>query len=118
MITSFESLSPSDTLSAAENSLLRTTQTEFPVVAEGGALVGFLTRAQIVKAKDDHYPGWTVSASMTADIPTVLLTTSLETVLQKLREPEIPAVAVYDQNGNFLGYITRENFGEWLLLNR
>lgn len=118
MITSFEPLSPSDTLSAAENSLLRTTQTEFPIVDESGVLVGFLTRAQIVKAKEDHFPGWTVSASMTADIPRVLLTTSLETVLQKLREPDIPAVAVNDQHGNFLGYITRENFGEWLLLNR
>jgi stage IV sporulation protein FB len=118
MITSFERLAPDDTLEAAAQSLLRTTQAEFPVVDAQGTLVGVLTRAQIVDASAQKRATSPVSDAMTAEIPRVLLDTSLETVLDSLSKPGVPAVAVQDRRGNFLGYITRENFGEWMLLNR
>lgn len=118
MITSYEPLTPDDTLEAAAQSLLRTTQAEFPVLDAQGTLVGVLTRAQIVDASAKKRATAAVSEVMTSDVPRVLLDTSLETVLDHLSKPGVPAVAVEDRRGNFLGYVTRENFGEWMLLNR
>ena len=118
MITTFESLTPDDSLEAAAQSLLRTTQAEFPVVDHSGSLAGVLTRAQIVDANAAQRMASKVSEVMTRNIPSVRLETPLETVLDDLGKPGIPAVAVQDRRGHFLGYITRENFGEWLVLSR
>ena len=118
MITSFEALAPMDSLDAAVNSLLRTTQLEFPVVDDQNTLVGALTKAQIITANASGRANTTVSELMTADIPTVELNTPLEVVMDHLGRGSIPAVGVVDARGNFLGYVTRENFGEWLLLTQ
>jgi stage IV sporulation protein FB len=114
MITSFETLAPDDTMHAAGQALVRTTQGEFPVLDPGGRLVGVLTRAQIVGEGPGTRP---VSEVMTPDIPVVALEAPLEGVLDRLGEGS-PAVGVTDRAGHFLGYVTRENFGEWLVLNR
>lgn len=118
MITSFEHLAPTDSLQMAAMTLLRTTQTEFPILNNDGELVGFLTRAEIADRAQRDQLSEPVSAAIVANIPTVGLQDPLEHALDSLKRPEIPSVAVKDQKGNFLGYITRENIGEWVVLHK
>jgi stage IV sporulation protein FB len=117
MITSYEALEPEALLSTAELALLRTTQSEFPVLNTDGSLAGFLTKAAIVAHHQTDAHPIAVSEAMSTTIPKVRLTDPLEAVLDDLQQPDIPAVAVTDQNDIFLGYITRENIGEWAVLS-
>lgn len=118
MITSFKTLAADDSIDVAAQSLLRTTQGEFPVVDNYGHLMGVLTRAEIVRLKNAHRADALVSAAMHTEIPRVRLNTPLETVMAHLRDSNTVAVAIEDGRDVFLGYVTRENFGEWLLLNQ
>ena len=54
---------------------------------------------------------------MTRPIPTVHLATPMDEVLTAMQDSP-PGVAVTDSSGAFLGYITRENIGEWFILSR
>ena len=117
MITAYEALAPGDTLHAAEMALLRTTQSEFPVVNADGTLAGILAKSAIIA----HHQGATQAAKvadvMLTEVPTLMLTDPLERALDALHQPNTPAVAVTDRKGKFLGYITRENIGEWVVLS-
>lgn len=116
MITAFEPLTPDDTLAAMEAGLLRTTQHEFPVLDPMGRLVGFLTREAIFSAVQGDRRAARVGDLMTTEIPAVPLLAPLSQVLDALGRPGVPAVAVTDPSGHFLGYITRENIGELMVL--
>ncbi len=118
MITAFETLTPDDTINTASQALLRTTQAEFPVIGSDGRLIGILTRNAIMSASEQRERGQKVADAMSHDIPEVRLDASLEAALDGLGKPGVPAVAVTDRSGYFLGYITRENLGEWMILNR
>jgi stage IV sporulation protein FB len=116
MITSFESLAPDDSLQAAATTLLRTTQHEFPVLAEDGRILGLLTRDAIFAAVAEERTRRPVSQAMTTDIPEVALTAPLDEALDALYQKACPAVAVTDRAGRTLGYITRENVGELMVV--
>ena len=118
MITSFESLLPDDTLETAARSLVRTTQAEFPVLGADGQLRGILTRSAIATALDQNGAMKPVSSAMVSDVPQVKLHDPLEAALDGLGRSGSVAVGVTDKQGNFLGYITRENIGEWMILHR
>jgi stage IV sporulation protein FB len=118
MITSFDTLSPDDSLETAAQALVRTTQAEFPVLASNGRLVGMLTRAAIATGLEGEGALKRVSAAMTGNVPEVRLDDPLEAALDALSQTMGHAVAVTDKHGNFLGYITRENIGEWMILVR
>lgn len=116
MITRFESLAPDDSVEAAAAALIRTTQHEFPVLQEDGALAGFVTRNAIFKAtvegKSATQPVHTI---METEIPRVGLGTGLERILEALHKGA-PAVAVCAAGGEMIGYVTRENIGELMVL--
>lgn len=116
IITTYETLSPDASMTSAEAALLRTTQSEFPVLDAGKRMVGFLTKAAIVANAQGATPNRLVAEAMATDIRAVTLTDPLEGVLDLLQTVETPIVAVTDRNGHFVGYITRENIGEWMLL--
>jgi stage IV sporulation protein FB len=116
MITNFVSLAPDDSIQAASDSLLRTTQGEFPVVAADGRLAGILTRAAIFQALANGRPDMRVDEAMAPDVPSVILGAPLEDALNALSTSGAPAVAVTDPRGVMLGFITRENIGEWVVI--
>ena len=116
MITSFESLAADASFETAANALLRTTQTEFPVVKTDGALAGFLTKKTILSKSQTNDRLSSVTDGVVSDVPSVKLTDPLEAAFDGLQKPDIPAVAVNDTHNNFIGYITRENLGEWAVL--
>ncbi len=114
MITEYEALRPpEDAISLAATTLIRTTQHEFPVLDAGGHLVGFLTREALFHAMAEDRANTRVSDVMQS-VPAVALTDGLETVLERLGTN--PAVAVLDRDGHLLGYITRENVGELMVI--
>ncbi|GAA6198999.1 site-2 protease family protein [Aquicoccus sp. SU-CL01552] len=116
-ITSFESLTPEDTLQAATSALVHTTQHEFPVIGIDGTFLGFVTRTALFAALAQEGPrSRPVSEIMTTGIPSMTLTTRLEKVLNALYQGA-PAVTVTDSKGNMIGYITRENVGELMVIN-
>ncbi len=118
MISSFEAVTPDETLETVGNAIIRTTQSEFPVVDAQNRFVGMLTRQTVLSAPEDARRSTKVSASMVSDVPVVDLMDPMEKVLDAMAAQNTPAVAVTGQHGVFLGYITRENIGEWYLLSR
>ncbi|NOD91276.1 CBS domain-containing protein [Ruegeria sp. HKCCD4884] len=116
MITEFHALSPSDTLSTAAQAVIHTTQHEFPILDTDHTLLGFVTRNRLFTALASDLPRSTAALSvMDADIPSVSLTTGLEGVLAHLHKGA-PAIAVVTQDGRMVGYITRENIGELMVI--
>jgi stage IV sporulation protein FB len=113
MITEYESLRPEDAIGLAATTLIRTTQHEFPVLDAGGHLAGFLTREALFHAMAGDRANIRVGEVMQT-VPSVRLTDGLETVLERLGAN--PAVAVLDREGHLLGYITRENVGELMVI--
>jgi stage IV sporulation protein FB len=97
--------------------LLRTTQHEFPVLDAAGNLQGFVTRDAIFRAVNHSAPA-TAADAMTRDIPSLPLRAPLSEVLDAMASGQAPAVAVVSEAGTFLGYITRENIGELMVLRR
>lgn len=117
MITRFETLTPDDSLEAAAAALIRTSQAEFPVLDAEGRLQGLLTRDAIFAAiADPQVSRQPVALAMLAEVPTVDLAAPLSDALAGLRDGAAQAVAVTDRGGRLLGYITRENIGELMVL--
>ncbi|MBS0122930.1 site-2 protease family protein [Thetidibacter halocola] len=114
VITSFESLSPSDPMHVAAQTLIRTTQHEFPVMDAEGRLAGFLTRDALFRAMAEGHNTHPVGEAMTTAIPALPLGAPLSDALDALAEA--PAVAATDAAGRVLGYVTRENVGELMVL--
>ncbi|AWI83559.1 site-2 protease family protein [Alloyangia pacifica] len=113
MITSFETLRPEDTLATAGQTLIRTTQHEFPVLTPDGQLAGFLTRDALFRGIAEDHATRRVSEFMT-EVPQLPLAAPLQSVLDALAQA--PAVAVIDAGSHVLGYVTRENVGELMVL--
>lgn len=115
MITEFETLRPEATIDTAARTLIRTTQHEFPVLDATGRMVGFLTRSALFAAMARDERTRPVSEAMERDIPTAALGDGLEKVLTLMQGPA-PAVAVTGSDGRMVGYITRENVGELMVI--
>lgn len=114
MITDYQTLAPDDGIEAAARALIRTTQAEFPVIRPDGGLAGFVTRVAIFAAHADG-KAHRVDDLTETDIPQVALTAGLERVLEGLSKGK-PAVAVMARGGAMVGYVTRENIGELMVL--
>ncbi|WP_170475440.1 site-2 protease family protein [Ruegeria arenilitoris] len=117
MITEFQSLSPNDTLNMAAQAVIHTTQPEFPVLDGHGRLLGFLTRNRLLSALASEHPrSDPITSIMDVDIPQVALTSGLNDVLDGLHMGA-PAIAVKTKAGKIVGYITRENIGELMVIS-
>ncbi len=117
MITSYESLAPDDSLHAAQSALIRTTQHEFPVRNPDGSLAGFLTRSAIFHDSNSERANRRVETEMITNVPSVMLDAGLDAVLDALHQDNAPAVAVTDKAGRMIGYVTRENIGELMVVH-
>lgn len=118
MITAYEAVGPGETLETAGNAIIRTTQSEFPVLGPGHMFMGILTRQAVLSASEEQRRTTRVEAVMETEIPSVKLNDAMDAVLDAMSSGNPPAVAVTDPAGAFVGYVTRENIGEWFLLSR
>jgi CBS domain-containing protein len=82
-----------------------------------GRLLGVLTRNAIFRESAEGNNTRRVAEAMETDIPSVSLATGLETVFDAMYRQNASAVAVVREGGHLIGYITRENLGELMVLN-
>jgi CBS domain-containing protein len=116
MITQFATLTPDAPIEEAVQTLLQTSQSEFPVVDATGKPVGLLGRLDVIRALKQSGPGAHVADAMSADLPTIGHRRCLSDALKILQEKTAPAVAVVDAHGKLVGLITSETVGEMLMV--
>ena len=70
--------------------LLRTSQSEFPVVDAAGKPVGLLGRSDLIRALKERGPDARVADAMTAEVPTIGHRHCLEEAFRLLQENRRP----------------------------
>jgi Zn-dependent protease/CBS domain-containing protein len=116
MVRVFETLGANATVDDAAEALLRTTQREFPVVDGGSHLRGFLSRNAMIAALKASGPQTPVIDVMTRDVPTVRVHQPLEAAVRLMQEKQASEVAVLDGDEKLVGYVSRENLAEFMMI--
>jgi len=116
MMTQFATLLPGAHIDEAVQTLLQTSQGEFPVVDGAGKPVGLLARGDIIKAIKTLGPDARVADAMSPDIPTISHRSSLDEAFKLLQDKEAAAVGVTDAAGRLTGLITSETIAEMVML--
>ena len=86
--------------------LLRTSQSEFPVVDGDRKPVGLLGRADIIRALKERGPDARVAEVMTTELRPSSQRRRLDEALRLLQEKSAPAVAVVEPAGRLVGLVT------------
>jgi len=118
MLTQLATLTPDEHVDAAVETLLRTSQSEFPVVDEVTRPIGVLGRGDLIRALRERGPDARVGDVMKTVIPTVTKNRCLEDAFRLLQEKSAPAVAIVDGLGRLVGLVTPETIGEMLMLHQ
>ncbi|HLH97460.1 MAG TPA: site-2 protease family protein [Xanthobacteraceae bacterium] len=116
MMTQLARLTPDAHVDEAVETLLRTSQSEFPVVDAVGKPVGLLARGDLIRAVRQVGPHARVAEVMNPKVPSVGYRRCLEDALRLLQEKSAPAVAVTDADGRLIGLVTSETIGEMMML--
>ncbi len=116
MMTEIAKLTPQAHVDEAVQTLLRTSQSEFPVVDPDGKPVGLLGRGDLIRALKQLGPDARVADVMSTKVPSVGHRSCLDEALRLLQEKAAPAVAVTDQQGRLVGLVTSETIGEMMML--
>lgn len=117
MITRCLALKPETTLQQAVDTLLTTSQHEFPVLGAGGRVVGILTRDDMIAGYRNQGPSTAVQDVMHRDVPMISMQAPLERALREIQEHSCPALAAVDGQGRVAGLVTPETVGELILLH-
>jgi stage IV sporulation protein FB len=118
MVTRFATLTGTEHIDTAVQTLLQTSQTDFPVVDESQRLIGIVGRAEIIKALRELGPNAPVADVMVTDIPTIERSHKLDEAFRLLQEKAVPAVGVVDYAGRLIGLVTAATVGEMLMVQR
>lgn len=112
MITDFRTLAPHDSLARAVELLLAGAQQDFPVV-EDGAVVGILTRSDLLTALARQDQAAPVADVMRRDFCVADAADQIETALERLQAHDCHTVPVVS-SGALVGLLTMDNVGELL----
>jgi stage IV sporulation protein FB len=116
MMTRFATLTPQDHIDDAVQTLLQTSQGEFPVIDASGKPVGLLDRGGLIKALKTLGPDARVQDAMSPEFPTVSHRATLEQAFKLLQEKSVPAVGVVDVHGKLTGFVTGETVAEMMMV--
>jgi Zn-dependent protease/CBS domain-containing protein len=116
MMKQFATLSPQAHIDEAIQTLLQTSQGEFPVVDEAGKPVGVLGRGDLIRAIKSHGPEARVSDAMATELPTIGYRATLEQAFKLLQQNSSPAVGVINAGGTLVGLVTSETIAELMML--
>ena len=114
MITEFHLLAPQDPLSKAVEYVLNGFQHDFPV-ADGDAVVGVLTRSDLMTALASEGLQGHVQDVMQRTFETAEPDEMLESVLARLQQCECRSLPVV-RKGHLIGMVTLENIGEFMMV--
>ena len=117
MISDFRTLPATATLGDAADALLATSQREFPITDPSGAVVGLLTRDDLIAGLKQHGATAPIGSSMKPGVRSISLGASLEQAFTTMNENELPALMVLDSRGQAVGMITPENVGELMMIH-
>jgi stage IV sporulation protein FB len=117
MMTQFARLTPEALIDEAIETLLRTSQSEYPVVDHARRPLGLLGRGDLIRALKTLGPNARVSEAMNPIFPTVGHRRCLDEAFRILQEKSAPAVGVVDADGGLVGLVTPETVGEMLMVN-
>ena len=117
MMTDYATLTPDAHVDQAVQTLLRTSQGEFPVVDGDRKPVGLLGRGDLIRALKQLGPDARVAEAMTTTLPTVSHRRYLEDAFRILQEKSARGVAIVDAAGRLVGLVTPETVGEMMLLH-
>ncbi len=116
MMTRFATLTPQDHIDHAVQTLLQTSQGEFPVIDASGRPVGVLDRGGLIKALKTLGPDARVHDAMNPEFPTVSHRATLDQAFKLLQEKSVPAVGVVDAGGKLAGFVTGETVAEMMMV--
>jgi len=116
MMTQYATLKPEAHIDEAVDTLLRTSQSEFPVIDADGRLVGLLGRSDMIRALKSLGPEARVAEAMTKDLPALDNRQCLDEAFRLLQQKQAPAVGITDARGRLIGLITAETIGEMLMV--
>jgi len=116
MLTDFRALSRHDSLADATQLLLAGSQTDFPVV-EGGRVVGILDHGALFRALRERGHLAAVGDVMRSEFVSLRADQSLDEALAEVRAEGGLTMAVIE-DGRFVGLLTPENVGEFLMIRR
>ena len=116
MMTQFATLSPDAHVDEAVQTLLQTSQGEFPVVDPAGKPVGVLGRGDLIRAIKTRGRDARVADAMAAELPTIGHRVTLEQAFKLLQQKSAPAVGVTDATGKLVGLVTGETIAEMMML--
>ncbi|WP_162056049.1 site-2 protease family protein [Pontibacter pamirensis] len=114
MMTNFVTLAPTETVREALNKLLMGSEHEF-VVEEAGAVVGTLTRSQLIQAVKEEQMQLPVVEIMTADVKTFNVQDKLSDAYTELQKTRVPLYPVLE-NGRLAGVINTDNINEFIMI--
>ena len=112
MITDFRTLAPDDSLARAVELLLAGAQQDFPIV-DAGAVVGILTRRDLLTALARQEQRAPVAQVMRRDFLVADPSDSLDLTFQRLQGHECHTIPVV-RGGTLVGLLTMDNVGEFL----
>jgi stage IV sporulation protein FB len=115
-MTRIATLAPDSHIDHAVQTLLDTSQSEFPVLDPARRPIGLLDRAGIIRALKEKGPDARVQDVMSTAIATVGGNRRLDDAVKLLQGAGAAAVAVVDKDGRFIGLITSETLGELLMV--
>ncbi len=116
MVTRFDTLNHRSTLDQAIDSLLGTSQHEFPVLDDNGGFAGLLTKHDLLVALRKRGPETLVTDVMVTGLPTILPQMSFEKAFALIQGASAPALPVVDFSGRLVGLFTTENVGELIMV--
>ncbi len=102
------------TVSEAIDTLLATSQDDFPVVDSSGRLVGLLSRPEIVEALRAAEPGAPIVPFAKQEIATIGAHEMVDAALPRLNAGD--PVGVVDVEGRLLGLLTRQSLAEIMMI--
>jgi len=114
VVTNVETVAPSDPLARPVQLILAGFQQDFPVVDQG-AVVGMLTRAQLLKALAERGDQTRVGDVMEREFQQASATEDADAALARLQACGCRSMPVL-RDGRLLGVLTMENVGEYVMV--
>lgn len=115
MITTFQTLAPTDTLRRASEHVLSGFQHDFPV-SDGGRVVGLLTLGDLVKGLAQAGPEATVASAMHAPVELTEAAEMVDGAFVRLQASGA-ATAPVVRDRQLVGLLTAENVAEFLMVH-